>query len=264
MPLVTRQANQGNIFNIPTEPTDWQDGDLWSDVGQNPPILKLNDNGTARPTMQSGILVQGDLNISNAANELGRLAIGTADQLLRTNSGATAPEWATIAQLWSVLGDYEATSAEASHNFNFTAVDFDDDSYLLLAVDGIATASFDLRIQFNTATTSNYFFDGRTIIAGTETLIDENTQTSAELASTGLITGADSIFGGAVKIFLGKGAATDMIVAVTEFQSNQPGNQVGGILFNVDTSSITDVTIITSTSTWKIGTRMTLYRVARA
>ena len=45
MPLVTRQVNQGNLFKQDVEPTDWQDGDLWSDTTTN--ILKLNDSGTA-------------------------------------------------------------------------------------------------------------------------------------------------------------------------------------------------------------------------
>jgi len=45
MPLVTRQANQGNLFNQATEPPDWLDGDLWSDTTAN--IVKNNVGGTA-------------------------------------------------------------------------------------------------------------------------------------------------------------------------------------------------------------------------
>jgi len=45
MPLVTRQANQGRLFVEDTEPTDWLDGDLWSDITAN--ILKRNNSGTA-------------------------------------------------------------------------------------------------------------------------------------------------------------------------------------------------------------------------
>ena len=46
MPLVTRQANQGNLFKTPTEPPDWLDGDLWSDTTEN--SLKINDGGAAK------------------------------------------------------------------------------------------------------------------------------------------------------------------------------------------------------------------------
>ena len=45
MPLVTRQANQGNLFKTATEPPDWLDGDLWSNTTSNK--LNLNVGGTA-------------------------------------------------------------------------------------------------------------------------------------------------------------------------------------------------------------------------
>ena len=45
MPLVTRQANQGNLFKQATEPPDWLNGDLWSDTTND--SLKLNVSGTA-------------------------------------------------------------------------------------------------------------------------------------------------------------------------------------------------------------------------
>ena len=68
--------------------------------------------------------------------------------------------------LWTVLGDYEATVAEASHNFNFTAVDFDDDSELVLVMDISVTAALALLLRINSITTTNYFCDGRRIQAG--------------------------------------------------------------------------------------------------
>jgi hypothetical protein len=39
----------------------------------------------------------GDLLYASGANALARLAKGTALQVLQMNSGATAPEWATVA-----------------------------------------------------------------------------------------------------------------------------------------------------------------------
>ena len=52
MPLVTRQATQGNLFKQDVEPPNWVDGDLWSDTTAN--LLKLNNNGTAQ-TVQRGV-----------------------------------------------------------------------------------------------------------------------------------------------------------------------------------------------------------------
>lgn len=41
----------------------------------------------------------GDLAVGSGANTAARLAIGTAGQLLRVNSGATAPEWASVGRV---------------------------------------------------------------------------------------------------------------------------------------------------------------------
>ena len=120
MPLVTRQVNQGNVFNVATEPTNWLDGDLWIDIGQNPPILKLNDNGTARPCMWSGILAQGDITVANAANEMGRLALGTATQIPEVNTGATALEYEDPGILPTLIDNFKGvfnTSLSVSTDF---------------------------------------------------------------------------------------------------------------------------------------------------
>jgi len=47
MPLVTRQANQGNIFKRDDEPPQWDDGDLWADSNASPRSLFINNDGTA-------------------------------------------------------------------------------------------------------------------------------------------------------------------------------------------------------------------------
>ena len=51
MPLVTRRANQGNLFKQDTEPPDWLNGDLWSDTAAN--LLKRNNNGASQTVRRS-------------------------------------------------------------------------------------------------------------------------------------------------------------------------------------------------------------------
>ena len=46
MPLVTRQANQGNLFVEAEEPQTWSNGDLWVDT--DTAILSVNRSGTAK------------------------------------------------------------------------------------------------------------------------------------------------------------------------------------------------------------------------
>ncbi len=45
MPLVTRQANQGNLFVQADEPGTWSNGDLWVDT--DTATLSVNNSGTA-------------------------------------------------------------------------------------------------------------------------------------------------------------------------------------------------------------------------
>ena len=45
MPLVTRQANQGNLYRQADEPADWLNGDLWVDTDDGK--VYVNISGTA-------------------------------------------------------------------------------------------------------------------------------------------------------------------------------------------------------------------------
>jgi len=186
----------------------------------------------------------------------------TNNQVIAFN--AANNRWEFVAQggaLWTVLGDYEAAAPEASHNFNFPAITFDDDSMLVLEYDLAPTAVFSLLMRINTNATANYFVDGRRINGGTETLIDLNSQNTIELINTA-ITSTLVGLAGRVNIYLGKGATTDR--PFIDGIGGSSGQQVIRGQLSNDEVSITDIEIRTSTSTWKIGGRATLYRVSRA
>jgi len=72
MPLVTRQANQGNLFSQADEPTDWLNGDIWVDT----------DN--------SNVFV----NNGGSAVQIGIGTLGSASEAVTVDSGATALEYA--------------------------------------------------------------------------------------------------------------------------------------------------------------------------
>lgn len=62
MVLVTRSANQGNLYNQETEPPDWLDGDVW--VKTSTGLAYTNVSGTATeistpPTEDTNIEVNG-------------------------------------------------------------------------------------------------------------------------------------------------------------------------------------------------------------
>jgi hypothetical protein len=57
------------------------------------------------------ITTAGDLLYGTAADTVARLGIGTAGQILKVNSGATAPEWGTVASGSTFVGAYATKTA---------------------------------------------------------------------------------------------------------------------------------------------------------
>ncbi len=168
------------------------------------------------------------------------------------------------APTWTVLGDYEASVEEASHDFTFTAVDFDDDSKLVLIVDISAVLVLSLRMQINDDTSSNYFTDGRLIAGGVETLIDLNGKASFQILSTDILSAVN--IGGFAEITIGlnKAGTSDRPIFISKGGSGSgpKSEDVSGTL-NKAIANISSIKVTTSTSNWQIGTRMTLYKVSR-
>ena len=77
-----------------TAPTDRITGDIITAAQWN---ALLGATGDLSLTATGIVTTQGDMVYATAANTLARLAKGTSLQQLRMNTGATAPEWATIA-----------------------------------------------------------------------------------------------------------------------------------------------------------------------
>jgi len=163
-------------------------------------------------------------------------------------------------EVLSIIETYEAAIAESSHNFNFPAIDFDDDSELILKIDGVATADFALFLRFNANVTA-YFVDGSDFVGGVATPVDSNNQTHITLIGSGQM-GADSKFFAGASIQLSKGAASDFVSCLFSSGGDLTFRTALGQL-RANTSSLTDVEVSTSASTWKIGTRITLYRMRR-
>jgi len=113
MPLVTRQANQGNIFREPLEPADWIDGDLWSDTTAN--TVKVNVGGTAT-------------DIGNASDATQVLTNKTIDLDANTITGTLA-EFNTALQsgdFTSLLGIETMTNKTLTAADNTVSVDAGD------------------------------------------------------------------------------------------------------------------------------------------
>jgi len=59
MPLVTRQANQGNLYNQETEPADWVNGDMWVKTSDGSVSVNVSGTATAVETALARIMAVG-------------------------------------------------------------------------------------------------------------------------------------------------------------------------------------------------------------
>ena len=121
---------------------------------------------------------------ASTANAKSRLAIGTAGQVLTVNSGATAPEWATVSAGGMTLISEQTASANSSLSFTSIAGTY---KQLLLVWSGIyhsgSGSVFSLRFN-NNSTANAYKING---LSGTgATAINSSSQEASYIEAVGV------------------------------------------------------------------------------
>ena len=109
----TSWVNVGNAGDI----TEVQAGVGISIASGTGPIPVITNSSTDLVT------TAGDLLYGTAADTMARLGIGTANQVLKVNSGATAPEWGTVSGGGKVLQVVSATSNTSTTSTSTTWAD---------------------------------------------------------------------------------------------------------------------------------------------
>ena len=132
---------EGNFAYLKdTNVTTYYTGSAWAN---------LDTTGMTNPMTTTG-----DTIYSSSGSTPARLGIGTANQILRVNSGATAPEWATVSSGGMTLISETVASALSSLSFSSLG------SYkqLLLCWSGIkhSAGSTTFAVRFNADSGSNY------------------------------------------------------------------------------------------------------------
>lgn len=117
----------------------------------------------------------GDLLYGTAADTLGKLAIGTAGQVLKVNSGATAPEWGSISTTPSFIGAraYD-TGATSIANNTWTAI--------LFAGENFDTDGFHSTSTNTSRMTIPSGKDGKYLVTGNASLGTNSTTGSRHIA----------------------------------------------------------------------------------
>ena len=153
---------EGNFAYLKdTNVTTYYTGSAWAN---------LDTTGMTNPMTTTG-----DTIYSSSGSTPARLGIGTAGQVLRVNSGATAPEWATAAS-GGGLTLISETSASALSSLSFTSLG----SYkqLLLIWSGVFfSGNGGFGVRLNNDSGSNY--DGQVLGATNSSLVNDFRNTTA-------------------------------------------------------------------------------------
>jgi hypothetical protein len=191
---------------------------------------------------------------SSTANVKTRLALGTANQLLRVNSGATAPEWFTPAAGGGMtlldtltLSGTSVTSTTFSSAYNQLLI------YVKQAYISSGSNNFDFRLNADSG--SNYSYSGNRVTTTTNTGIRAATDTSAVIGVIGNKTTA--LQGNYARIEIMRPSDTDVVY----FQSTSMGFDENSVQYSQRTSgiydnsaAITSFTILAAGSTFSAGT----------
>lgn len=108
---------------------------------------KLAQKGTDGTDVGATLTTEGDV-LYRDGSGLQRLAIGTAGQALKVNSGATAPEWGTISSDWVKLNHTDSTSAVSNHTFQSIFDDNTYDGYKIMVHSELASNGYQLYARF--------------------------------------------------------------------------------------------------------------------
>ena len=112
-------------------------------------------------TAKSTLTTTGDIYYASAANTPARLGIGTAGQVLKVNSGATAPEWGAAGGASGLTLIERATFSSTTSIISGSVFSATYENYLILITVNSATLvpAFEMRMRTgSTTTTSGYTF----------------------------------------------------------------------------------------------------------
>jgi len=188
------------------------------------------------------------------------LNIGASGTVL-TVSGSNLPSWAAAGGgKWETVENHVATGTESTYTFDIDEATADN-SMLVLVYDLGATASFAFQMVVNDVTNNNS--DGSMINAGSQTIINVAGASEIEIASTTILSAADTTACGTVQIFAPTAASTRPLVLSQATGQNTSAIEFISSLVVGTGTPITKIIIQTSTSTWLENSRFTLYRVVR-
>ncbi len=165
---------------------------------------------------------------------------------------------------WQLIENYKSLGTGTTKTFTFPAIDFTRISHLVLIVTGGTTAALELRLQFEGDTTSAYYYDGRRMVGGAETLLAVDAEEYLVLLSAILNDAANRAnFIEAHITIPTTGLQYPSASIHSSCSGATGGNEETQGFLAVGKSSLSNITISVSTSSWLDGFQMTLYKVGK-
>jgi len=228
---------EGNFAYLKdTNITTYYTGSAWAN---------LDTTGMTNPMTTTG-----DMIYSSSGSTPARLGLGTANQQLRVNAGATAPEWFTPAASTSGMSLISTTSFSAVAAFNLNNVfSATYDSYRLITTwQASANASPIIRLRGSgTDETTSYYYGLNYFASGSQAANSGNNQTSWNMMSN---AGVDSLHW--VQMDLTDPFASKMTTGTTSLAwgfAASFGEMFDGVIKNGNTTSYDGISIIPSSGT---------------
>ena len=137
---------EGNFAYLKdTNVTTYYTGSAWAN---------LDTTGMTNPMTTTG-----DVIYSSSGSTPARLGIGTAGQVLKVNSGATAPEWGAASSASGLTLISTTTIGSGVSSVNVTgAFSATYDNYLITLTDGVSSTNVDIKLTLGATTTGYYNF----------------------------------------------------------------------------------------------------------
>jgi len=207
------------------------------------------------------VTTAGDLIYATAADTVTRLGIGTAGQVLKVNSGATAPEWAAAAAggAYTLLNSGGTALSGATVTISSISGDYTD-LYLILE-DFQFSGSANIQIRFNNDSGNNYYQSGTYVDGSGSSGFKGNAE------ATGLDIGNDGSSGnqqnvGVIRIFNYTDTSSNRVGQINYFMKVSSNSFLTNVGFGYkSTTAITRIDLIVGNSQTFNGGTYYLYGV---
>ncbi len=216
-------------------------------LAATPTAVKSAYDLAAAAVPKSTVTTAGDVIYATGSGAVTRLGIGTANQVLRVNSGATAPEWATPSTGAMTLITSQALSATATLNVNDCFSTTYRNYLIIMEVTGTAAEAISCRLRVSGSdATTNY---NQQLLEAKSTTISGSRTTAAALWSlqatrtsgrTFFVMNINSPFEASSTSFVSPGIDPDSTISMANLVGvNTNATSYTGISFYQSTSTMT-------------------------